>query len=32
MNHKTVARKGRKPIETYTLIELDEIEKKPADK
>lgn len=31
MNHKTVARKGRKPIETYTLIELDEIDK-PTEK
>lgn len=27
LTHKTVERKGRKPTETYTLIELDEIER-----
>jgi hypothetical protein len=32
MNHRTIERTGRKPIETYSLIELDEIDEKPADK
>jgi hypothetical protein len=32
LSRKIVERKGRKPSETYTLLELDEIEKRPGEK
>ena len=32
LSRKIVERKGRKPSETYTLLELDEVDKRPAEK